>query len=93
MVKLTRRMGVVSLIFCFVILMVSYHARGEMERNELTMGKNTLDRTINSYWKTVRTSMVGTLSQQQLKREDQDDTVAPSANNRTLPSSVLVYNR
>ena len=99
MVKLARRMGVVSLLVCFAILMMSYHARSETERKEVTMVEKTPDHTgIN--WEIVRSSIVRTLFHQQLKREDQDNDalapstdVAPSATNRTLPSAVLVYNR
>merc|ERR1712130_239616 len=82
--------------------MMSYHARSETERKEVTMVEKTPDHTpIN--WEIVRSSIVRTLFHQQLKREDQDNDalapsapstdVAPSATNRTLPSAVLVYNR
>ena len=86
MEKLVQKVSFVSLIICFAILMVSYHARSEMFREEVMGGK------INSYWgKIIRNS---SLSRQQLKRKHQDDAaLAPSATNRTLPSAVLVYNR
>ena len=86
-----QRVSFVSLIVCFAILMVSYHARSEMFREEVMGGKNP-DQAINSYWgKIIRNS---SLSRQQLKRKHQDDAaLAPSATNRTHPSAVLVYNR